>query len=346
MRKPAAALSRIGFAMTIAWAAWLGGVGMASAQTLKAVKERGAVVCGVSQGLQGFSSVDDKGEWSGLDVDLCRAIAAAIFNDPGKARFVPVSAAERFDALRSGKIDVLTRNSTWTLSREAEFGLSFAAVNYYDGQGFLVHRMPEIASALELGGAKVCVQTNTTTITNLSNYFRDNNLAFEVVGAASPADVLKDYEAGRCAVLTSDVSQLYALRLQLAKPGDHVILPDIISKEPLGPAVRQDDPQWLRVVKWVHFAMLDAEELGISSKTIDEALRSTNPNVMAFVGSEGDYGERNGLTRSWAANIVRAVGNYGEAYERNVGSRSKFGIARGLNQLWSMGGIQYAPSIR
>jgi general L-amino acid transport system substrate-binding protein len=240
----------------------------------------------------------------------------------------------------------LTRNSTWTLSREVEFGLTFASVNYYDGQGFLVHRLPEIASALELAGAKVCVQTDTTTLTNLVDFSRDNNLALEVVRAPSPADALKDYEAGRCSVLTSDVSQLYAQRLQLAKPGDHVILPDVISKEPLGPAVRQGDAQWLTIVKWVHFAMLDAEELGISSATIDAALRSTNPNVMRLVGSEGSDGERMGLTQAWAVNVIRAVGNYGEVYERNVGSRSKLGIARGLNQLWNMGGIQYAPPIR
>jgi general L-amino acid transport system substrate-binding protein len=346
MRPRAPACFKISLALSIAFAAALGFAAAASAQTLATVKQRGSVICGVSQGLPGFSSVDDKGVWSGLDVDLCRGIAAAIFNDPTKASFVPLSTGDRFEALRSGKIDVLTRNSTWTLSREVEFGLSFAGVNYYDGQGFLVHRTPEIASALELGGAKVCVQTDTTTVTNLVDYFRDNNLALEVVGAASPADALKAYEAGRCSVLTSDVSQLYSQRLQLAKPGDHVILPDIISKEPLGPAVRRDDPQWLTIVKWVHFAMLDAEELGISSTTIEAALRSTKPNVMAFVGSEGGYGERMGLARDWAANVIRAVGNYGEVYERNVGARSKLGIARGLNQLWNMGGIQYAPPIR
>ncbi len=346
MRAPAPAFLKIGLALTMAFAVVPGLIAAATAQTLATVKQRGSVTCGVSQGLQGFSNADDKGQWSGLDVDYCRGIAAAIFNDPSKASFVPLSTADRFDALRSGKIDVLTRNSTWTLSRELEFGVSFVGVNYYDGQGFLVHRDPEIASALELGGAKVCVQASTTTLTNLVDFSRDNNLNLEVVGAASPSDALKDYEAGRCTVLTSDVSQLYALRLRLAKPGDHVILPDIISKEPLGPAVRQADPQWLIIVQWVHFAMLDAEELGISSTTIDAALRSTNPNVMALVGSEGSYGERMGLTRSWAANILRAVGNYGEVYERNVGSRSKLGIARGLNQLWNMGGIQYAPPIR
>ncbi|SDR20709.1 amino acid ABC transporter substrate-binding protein, PAAT family [Rhizobiales bacterium GAS113] len=318
----------------------------ANAQTLKTVKERGSLACGVNQGLPGFSSPDDKGVWSGLDVDLCRAIAAAIFNDPGKVRFVPLSTAERFEALRSGKIDVLARNSTWTMSREIDLGLSFAGVNYYDGQGFLVHKVPEMTSALELDGAKICVQTDTTTVNNLIDYFQSNNLKYEVVGAASPAEALKDYDQGLCSVLSSDVSQLYAQRLQLAKPGDHIILPDIISKEPLGPAVRQDDPQWLSVVKWVHFAMIDAEELGIGSNTVDQALLSKKPDVMRLVGTEGDFGERLGLTKAWAANAIRTVGNYGEVFERNVGSRSKLGIPRGLNQLWNIGGIQYAPPIR
>jgi len=318
----------------------------ASAQTLSAVRDRGSLVCGVNKGLLGFSSVDDKGTWVGLDVDLCRAIAAAIFGDPTKVQFVPLSTDERFDALRSGKVDVLSRNSTWTISRETGFGLSFAGVNYYDGQGFLVHRAPGIERALELDGAKVCVQTGTTSIDNFIDYFASNNMKYEIVTSPSPTDALNDYESGRCSVLTSDVSQLYALRLQLAKPGDHIILPDIISKEPLGPAVRQDDPQWLTIVKWVHFAMLNAEELGVSSKTIEQALKSKKPNVMRLVGTDGNYGETLSLRNDWAANIIGLVGNYGEVYERNVGSRSRLGIPRGLNELWTMGGIQYAPPIR
>jgi general L-amino acid transport system substrate-binding protein len=318
----------------------------ASSQTLKAVKDRGSLTCGVSQGLAGFSIADDKGQWSGLDVDLCRAIAAAIFNDPTKVVFVPLSPSERFGALQASKIDVLARNSTWTMSRETEFGLSFVGVNYYDGQGFLVHKSPEVDSALELDGAKVCVQTDTTNADNLADFFKNNNLKYELVPASSPAEALKDYADGQCTVLTSDVSQLYAQRLQLAKPGDHTILADVISKEPLGPAVRDNDPQWLDIVKWVHFAMLDAEELGATSKTIDEALKSKKPEVMRLVGAEGHYGEHLGLANEWAANVIRLVGNYGEAYERNVGSKSKLGIPRGLNQLWNMGGIQYAPPIR
>lgn len=261
-------------------------------------------------------------------------------------KFTPLSADERFEALRSGKVDILARNSTWTMSREMQYGLSFVGVNYYDGQGFLVHKEPQISSALELDGAKVCVQTGTTTIDNFEDYFKSNNMKYEVVGEASAADALKDYESGKCSAYTSDVSGLYAQRLLLARPGDHVILPDIISKEPLGPAVRLDDAQWLELVKWVHFAMINAEELGVSSKTLDQALKSSKPAVRRLLGAEGNFGEKIGLSDDWAANVVRAVGNYGESYERNVGSKSKLGIPRGLNELWSMGGIQYAPPIR
>src|SRR5271168_1946594 len=247
----------------------------AFAQTLKAVKDRGEVICGVSHGLPGFAAPDASGAWSGIDVDYCRAVAAAIFHDPGKVNFMPLGVDERFEALKSGKIDVLAHNSTWTMSREAEFGLTFVGVNYYDGQGFLVHRVPEIASALELDGAKVCVQTGTTSLDNFEDFFKSNNLKYEKVEETSQADAVKDYEAGKCAVLTSDVSQLYALRLLMANPRDHVILPDVISKEPLGLAVRQDDTQWAEIVKWVDFALINAEELGISSKNVDEALKST-----------------------------------------------------------------------
>jgi general L-amino acid transport system substrate-binding protein len=318
----------------------------AAAQTLKAVKDRGELICGVSHGLPGFAAPDSSGAWSGIDVDYCRAVAAAVFHDPEKVRFMPLGVEERFDVLKSGKIDVLAHNSTWTMSRETDFGLTFVGVNYYDGQGFLVHRSPEIASALELDGAKVCVQKGTTTIDNLEDYFKSNNLKYEAVGEASQDDARKDYEAGKCNVLTSDVSQLYALRLQMANPRDHVILPDVISKEPLGLAVRQDDTQWAEIVKWVDFALINAEELGISSKNVDEALKSTKPAVRRLMGLDGDFGPKMGLSSDWAANAIRAVGNYGEVYERDVGSKSKLGIPRGLNELWNLGGIQYAPPIR
>jgi general L-amino acid transport system substrate-binding protein len=318
----------------------------ADAKTLEDVRARGSLVCGVSEGLSGFSSQDENGAWSGFDVDYCRAIAAAIFGDPGKVQFAPLSADARFEALRDGKIDVLSRNSTWTMSRETEYGLTFVGVNYYDGQGFLVPRALRIQSALQLDGATVCVQSGTTTIENLADFFASNNLHYQAVVSSSAADALSNYDAGKCVVLTSDVSQLYASRLRMTKPGAHIILPDIVSKEPLGPAVRQNDLQWLNVVKWVHFAMIDGEELGVSSKTIAQAMQSRKPEVMRLVGTSGNFGERLGLANGWAANVIKYVGNYGEVYERNVGAKSRLAIPRGLNSLWNTGGIQYAPPIR
>ena len=318
----------------------------ASAQTLKAAKERGEIVCGVSQGIAGFSIADDKGAWTGFDVDICRAVAAAVFGDSGKVRFVPLSAAERFQALRDRKIDLLARNSTWTLSRETEFGLVFTNVSFYDGQGFMTPKAGNATSALELDGAKVCVQAGTTTRANLVDYFAANSMKLDVVDVNSPAEALKAYEEGRCAVISSDVSQLHAERLRLAKPADHLILADVISKEPLGPAVRNDDPQWAAIVKWTVFALLQAEELGVSSKTIAQAMASQKPDVRWFVGTEGALGESLGLGKDWAAAIVRRVGNYAEIYDRNVGSGSKLDIPRGLNQLWSSGGILYAPPVK
>ena len=314
-----------------------------SSQTLNAVKARGALVCGVNEGLPGFSSLDERGTWSGFDVDFCRALAAAIFGDPNRVRLVPLSADARFQALKDGKIDVLSRNSTWTMGRETEFGLTFVGVTYYDGQGFMLPRAMHISSALELDGAKVCVQSGTTTIDNLADFFASNRMSLQEVVSSSTDDSIKNYDAGLCSVLTSDLSQLYALRLRLAKPRDHVILPDVISKEPLGPVVRQSDLQWIEIVRWVHFAMINAEELGVSSRTIGQALQSQKPEVMRLVGTTGDFGEQIGLTNAWAANIIRSVGNYGEVFDRNLGAKSPLAIPRGLNQLWNAGGIQYAP---
>jgi len=324
----------------------LGFVGASEAQTLKAVKERGSLVCGVGQGLLGFSSPDDKGSWSGFDVDICRAIAAAIFNDAGKVSFVPLDAVERFPALAAGKVDVLSRNSTWTMGREVSLGLLFAAVAYYDGQGFLTRRALKIETALDLDGKSVCTQTGTTTELNLADYFRANNMKYDLVAFASAADMVKAYDQRRCDVLTSDVSQLYAERLKLSDPDNHVILPEVISKEPLGPAVRQGDDQWLNVVKWTLFAMINAEEIGVGTKTLDDAMRSQKPEVKRLVGTEGSFGADLGLTSDWAARIIRLVGNYGEVFERNVGAASRLGIPRGLNAQWNNGGILYAPPIR
>lgn len=317
-----------------------------SAQTLKTVRERGQLICGVSQGLPGFSARDDKGQWSGLDVDFCRALAAEIFNDPTKVEFVALSADDRFTTLASKKVDVLSRNSTWTLGRESGLGVTFAAVTYYDGQGFMVHKALGIDSALQLADKAICVQSGTTTELNLADYFRNNLLTYKTMTFPSADAALKAYAGGRCEALTSDVSQLYALRSVLAKPADHIILPDVISKEPLSPAVREDDFAWLKIVKWTQFAMLDADELGVDQANIDEAAKSQKPAVRRLVGLEGDFGEKLGLSNDWAARIVRLVGNYGDAYERNVGTKSKLGIPRGLNSLWDRGGIQYAPPIR
>ena len=315
-------------------------------QTLKRTVRRDAVLCGVNTGLPGFAKQDDKGNWSGFDVDICRAVAAAIFDDPTKVKFVPLDSDERLKALRDRKVDILSRNTTWSMSRETEYGLNFAAVSYYDGEGFMVRRSRNADSALELGGSKVCVQDQTTTQLNLADYFRLNNMPYQEMKFAKIDDLLKAYESGQCDVLTTDTSQLYAFRLRLANPGDHVILPEIISKEPLAPVVRQRDDEWLLIVKWTIYAMLNAEELGVTSKNIDEALKSKKPDVMRLVGTEGAYGEEMDLTKDWAARIIRHVGNYGEVYDRNVGTDSALKIPRGLNQLWNAGGIQYAPPIR
>ena len=338
-------MKRVSLVVTLALAAGFTAQA-ASAQTLKTVKDRGQLSCGVSQGLPGFSTPDDKGNWTGLDVDICRAIAAAVFNDATKIKFVPLSAKDRFTALQSGEIDVLSRNTTWTLSRDTSLGANFTGVTYYDGQGFLVKKSLKVNSALELNSASVCVQTGTTTEQNLADYFKGNNMKYEVIAFASADETVKAYESGRCDVFTSDVSQLYAERLKLANPADHVVLPEVISKEPLGPMVRHGDDQWFDIVKWTLYAMVGAEELGMTQKNIDEIAKSDKPEIKRAVGTDGNLGEQLGLTKDWLVRIVKATGNYGESFERNVGSGSKLGIARGLNNLWSKGGIQYAPPIR
>jgi general L-amino acid transport system substrate-binding protein len=318
----------------------------ASAQTLKTVKDRGTLSCGVGQGLPGFSSPDDNGNWTGLDVDVCRAVAAAILNDATKVKFVPLSAKDRFTALQSGEIDVLSRNTTWTLSRDTSLGANFTGVTYYDGQGFLVKKSLKVNSALQLNSSSVCVTTGTTTEQNLADYFKGNNMKYEVVAFGTADETIKAYESGRCDVFTSDVSQLYAERLKLANPGDHSVLPEVISKEPLGPMVRHGDDQWFDIVKWSLYAMVSAEELGITQKNVDEMAKSDKPELRRVFGTDSNLGEQLGLTKDWVSRIVKAVGNYGESFDRNVGAGSKLGIARGLNALWNKGGIQYAPPIR
>src|SRR5207342_85851 len=315
------------------------------AQTLKAVKDRGSLICGVSQGLPGFSNPDDKGKWTGFDVDFCRAIAAAVLNDATKVKFTPLSAKDRFEPLKSGDIDLLSRNTTWTLSRDVSYG-NFAGVTYYDGQGFMVRKGLKVNSALELNGASICTQTGTTTELNLADYFRANNMKYEVIAFGTLEETIKAYESGRCDVFTTDVSGLYADRLKLANPADHVVLPEVISKEPLGPRVRHGDDQWFDIVKWTLFAMVTAEELGVTQKNVDEMAKSDKPEMKRVFGTDGNLGEQLGLTKDWVSRIVKAVGNYGEAFDRNVGAGSKLGIARGLNGLWNKGGLQYAPPIR
>ena len=325
---------------------WFGLATDASSQTLDAIKQRGTLICGVSQGVLGFSNRSPQGEWSGLDVDVCRALAAAIFNDPSKVQFEPLSATDRFAALQSKKIDVLSRNSTWTMSRETELGLAFTGVTFYDGQGLMVRRARSITTALDLGGSKVCVQAGTTTELNLRDFFKTNGMKYEVVAASSLDDARKAYEDGRCDVLTADASALHGERLKTARADDHDILPEVLSKEPLGPAVRQDDFRWFNIVKWVNFAMLDAEELGVSAETLDDALKSEEPDVRRLVGLDGNFGEQLGLTNDWVVRIIRHVGNYIDVYDRNVGAKSRLKIPRGLNALWSNGGILYAPPVR
>jgi general L-amino acid transport system substrate-binding protein len=331
--------------MTLAAAVGLA-ASAATAQTLDAVKARGMVNCGSNTGLAGFGQPDAQGKWTGLDVDYCRAIAAAVLNDPNKVKFVPLTAKDRFTALQSGDVDVLVRNTTWTSSRDTSLGLNFTGVNYYDGQGFMVKKALKVNSALELNDAAVCVQQGTTTELNLADYFRANKMRLKTVTFATIDEAVKAYDTGRCDAYTTDASGLYASRPRLAKPDDHVVLPEIISKEPLGPSVRHGDDQWQDIVKWVHYGMLNAEELAITKANVDEMLKSEHPEIKRLLGTEGAYGEQLGLTKDWLYRIIKHVGNYGETFDRNVGQGSPLKIARGLNALWTKGGLQYAPPIR
>ncbi|MBB3914541.1 MULTISPECIES: amino acid ABC transporter substrate-binding protein [Rhizobium] len=324
----------------------------ANATTLESVKQKGFVQCGVSQGSPGFSLPDAQNNWTGMDVDFCRAVAAAVFNDPKKVKFTPLSAKERFTALQSGEVDILSRTSTWTMSRDTSMGLLFAGVLYYDGQGFMVKKSLGIDSALKLDGAAVCAGTGTTTELNVSDYFNAKGLKFTSVAIDDSNQLRQAYEEGRCDVLTSDQSVLYSERLQLKAPDDHVVLPEIISKEPLGPATRQGDDQWFNIVKWTYFALLTAEEDGITSSNVDEMLKSTNPEIQRLLGvknadgTAAGFGSGIGLDEDWVVHIVKGVGNYGEMFDRNLGDKSELKIARGKNALWKDGGLQYAPPIR
>jgi general L-amino acid transport system substrate-binding protein len=316
----------------------------AQQSTLDSVRSKGFVQCGVNTGLAGFSQPDSKGVWKGIDVDLCRAVAAAVFGDSNKVRYTPLTAQQRFTALQSGEVDILARNTTWTITRDTSLGLNFVGVNYYDGQGFMVHRKLNVKSAKQLNGATVCVQPGTTTELNLADYFRANKMTFKPVVIEKMEEVLNAYFAGRCDVYTTDHSGLIATRASRApKPEEHIILPEIISKEPLGPAVRHGDDRWFDVVKWAMFAMLEAEEMGLSSKNIDQQASSTNPAIQRVVGSTGDVGKMLGIDNKWAYNIIKQVGNYGESFDTNL---KPLGFERGLNRQWTQGGLMYAPPIR
>lgn len=318
----------------------------ASAGTLDTVKQRGTLQCGVSEGVTGFSDKDAQGSWRGFDVDFCRATAAAVLGDASKVAFTPLSASERFEALKSGKVDLLARNSTWTLAREAQLGLAFTGITFHDGQGFLAKRALGVDGALALDKAKICVEAGTTTQANLADFFRANSMSYEEKAFPGAAEALSAFQSGQCDVLTRDQSALHGERLKLAKPADAVVLPDVISKEPLGPVVRSDDFAWFNLVKWVNFALVNAEELGIAAANVDEALKSQKPDVRRFTGAEGDFGKALGLNADWAIRAVKATGNYAEIYERNLGTGSQLAIPRGLNQLWNMGGVLYAPPLR
>jgi general L-amino acid transport system substrate-binding protein len=314
--------------------------------TLQKVKERGVLRCGASQGVAGFSIPDAKGVWSGLDVDFCRALAAAIFNDPNKTEFIPLSSKDRLTALQAGEIDVLSRTTTWTLQRDAALGLNFTAVNYYDGQGFMVRKSVGITSAKQLGGASVCISQGTTNELNAADYFRANDIKVQTVTFQEVGETVKSFEAGRCDAYTVDISALAAGRLTLANPDDYVILPEVISKEPLGPWVRQGDDQWLDIVRWTVFALVNAEEAGVTKDNAEAMRVSTNPDVRRLLGQEGEFGPALGLSKDWAFNIVKSVGNYGEIFDRNLGPKTRLALDRGLNRLWSKGGILYAPPMR
>ncbi len=318
----------------------------ATAGTLDDVKKRGFLKCGADGGLPGFSEVASGGKWSGIDVDGCRAVAAAVFGDAKKVKFVALNAKERLAALQSGEIDVLVRNTTWTQTRDTSLGLNFAGVNYYDGQGFMIRKNMGVKSAKELDGASVCIQTGTTTEMNVADYFRANGLKYKAITYDTNDQVVKSYENGRCDILTSDASQLYGLRTKLKDPKAHIVLPEIISKEPLGPVVRQGDDAWFNIVRWTFFSLVAAEEAGITSKNADKLKKSTNPTVKRILGVEGKMGANLGLSADWAYNVVKQVGNYGEVFERNIGVNTPLNIKRGLNALWTKGGLQYSPPFR
>ena len=320
---------------------------VAHASTLDDVKARGKLLCGVNTGLLGFADKGDDGAWAGFDVDFCKAVAATALGDAGKVEYVPLNAKERFDSLKSGAVDVLARNTTWTMERETKFPLRFVGVNYMDGQGFLVSKALGVNTVVNLSQAAICFLTGTTTQANVEDFFREKQMSFTPVTFDNINDLVTAYEAGKCDTYTADQSQLYAIRLKLAKPDDNIILPDVISKEPLGPMVRQGDEQWFNIVRWTLFALINAEELNVKAATVDDLkANSKMPSVRRLLGLEGTFGADMGLDADWAARAIKATGNYGEIFERNLGKDSKLGIERGINALWNAGGLLYVPPVR
>lgn len=327
-------------------AAMMSTTASAADSTLDKVMKEGVLTCGVSTGLPGFSNPNAKGEWEGIDVAYCQALAAAVLGDKTKVKYVPLTAKERFTALQSGEVDVLSRNTTWTLHRDTALGLNFVGVTYYDGQGFMVSKDLGLTSAKELDGASVCVQSGTTTELNLADYFRNNKMSYKPVVFDTAAQTSKGFDSGRCDVLTTDQSGLYALRLNLTNPESAVVLPEIISKEPLGPVVRQGDDQWFNIAKWTLASMINAEEYGITQANADDMLKSTDPNIKRILGVDGPKGKGLGIRDDWGYQIVKQVGNYGEVFESTVGKSSPLQISRGVNALWNAGGFMYASPIR
>lgn len=319
---------------------------VAAASTLSEVRAKDQLDCGVSTGIPGFSNPDSQGRWSGLDVDICRAVAAAVLGDATKVRYTPLTPGDRFSALSSGEVDILSRNTTWTHSRDTTLGMIFAGIAFFDGQGFMVQHTSGITTVADLGGAAVCVQGGTTSELNLADYFREHGLNYQPVSFGTSDQALEGFQAGRCAVLSSDLSQLYALRTRLEKRDSVLLLPDVISKEPLGPAVRQDDMQWYNIVKWTLYALVNAEEYGVNQANVDAMRSSNKPVIQRMLGVNGDTGRAMGLSADWAYQIVKQVGNYGEIFERNVGPETPLGFDRGMNALWSKGGLLYAPPLR
>jgi len=323
---------------------FLGVATTAQAATLDDVKARGSLNCGVNQNLQGFGAKDADGAYTGFDVDFCRAVASAALGDPGKVTYVPLSAQERFEALKSGKVDVLARNTTWTMDRETAMPLRFAGISYHDGQGFIVKKLLGVTSALQLSGASICFQTGTTTESNVEDFFREKEMTFVPVRFDTLNDLVKAFDEGKCDTFTTDMSALYAVRLRLQNPDDAMVLQDVISKEPLGPVVRQGDEQWFNIVRWTLNALINAEELGITAANVDDQkAKSKNAAVRRLLGLEGSTGTSMGLDADWAARTIKATGNYGEIFDRNLGPKTPLAINRGINALWNAGGLLYAP---